>query len=120
MTEAVKKKRMKTSSAKSKGRRLCQKVKTMFHFFAPDLADGDITVTPSGVRGSDVVFSPRAKEKFNLVVECKNTEKIQIWAAIAQSKTHVKNGEIPITVFSKNNEEPYICLRLEDFLKLVS
>lgn len=119
---------MKTSSAKSKGRRLAQKVKTMlleahltYCTLAKDtpLEDGDIVVTPSGVNGPDLQLSPRAKSVYPFKFECKNQERLNLYDAWEQAKLH-KGSEYPILVVSKNrNPEPLVVMELKDFLRLV-
>jgi hypothetical protein len=112
---------MRTSSCKAKGRRACAEFKEILHKYAPDLAQDDIVVTPSGVTGEDVALSPRAREKFNLAIECKNQERISIWAAIEQSKTHVRHeGSVPILAFKRNNSELMVALSAEEFIRLIS
>ena len=110
---------MKTSSAKQKGRRLASKVRESLLQWAPDLNEGDIHVTPSGVTGPDLYLSPLALKTYPFAIECKNQEAINIWASIKQSESHVKTDEIPVLVFSRNHAEVMVCLKLENFLKLV-
>lgn len=112
---------MKTSSCKAKGRRLAQKVKDAYHLAFPELQDGDITVTPSGVQGSDIQLSPRAKEFLPFVTECKAHEKLNPWAALEQARTHIKDEkDIPLMCFTRNREpKVYVALDLTDFLKLI-
>lgn len=109
---------MKTSSAKAKGRRLCALVRAKLLEWAKDIEGGDIQVTASGCTGPDLYLSPRAKQVYNYAIECKMQESLNIWSAIAQSKTHVKGDEVPIVVFARNRTEPHVCLSLDDFLKL--
>jgi hypothetical protein len=112
---------MKTSSCKAKGRRGAQEIKDLLvehaenHFIADD-----IVVTPSGVTGPDLTLSPRAMEKFPFIVESKNQEKLNIWAAIKQSINHMSakcHGRIPVVFFKRNHSELYVCLKATDFLK---
>jgi hypothetical protein len=110
---------MKTSSAKAKGRRLASKVREELLEWAPDLSERDIQITPSGLNGPDLYFSPRAEDVYPLVLECKNQEKINIWASIEQSESHVRDGLIPVLAFSRNHAEVMVCLKLENFLKLI-
>jgi hypothetical protein len=111
---------MKTSSAKAKGRRLCQAVAEKLLTWAPDLKPDDIYVTPSGVTGEDLKLSPAAREIYPYAVECKNQESLNIWSALEQSRTHVKNPDVtPLVVFTRNREgREYVALELEHFLKL--
>jgi hypothetical protein len=106
------------------------------------LKDDDVRVTPSGVPGPDLMLSPRAREIYDFDFECKNQESLSIWAALHQlyerreqvlAKAHKKKAKdpeviipshtdlpIPALVFSRNREKrTYVCLDLEDFLKLI-
>lgn len=109
-------KEVRTSSAKAKGRRLCARIKQLIHDAFPQLEGDDIRVTPSGVNGPDLQLSPRAKFFFPYDIEAKNTERLNIWQAIEQSKEH---GEKPIVVFSRNRSKTYVVLEIEEFMTLV-
>lgn len=111
---------MKTSSAKAKGRRCSQEVKDLLLASSPDLQEADIVVTPSGVPGVDLHFSSKAQEKYPFVVECKNQEKLQIWSALEQAESHIKNSStyIPVLFFRRNRSKLYVALEAKDFLKL--
>lgn len=119
------KKRMRTSSAKAKGRRLCAQVRERLLVMAPDLKDGDIAVTPSGVTGPDLYMSPRAQEIYPIVWEMKNQEALNIWEALKQSETHLKHVKgdekmCPVVAFSRNRVgKIYVAMDLEDFLWLI-
>ncbi len=77
------------------------------------LEQDDVRVTPSGVQGSDVQLSPKAKKLFPFTVESKNVEKISIWAAIEQAEQHAaKEGGTPMVVFARNRTAPYVCIPL--------
>lgn len=108
---------MKSRSAKNKGRRLAA-------LFADELRrilgveQDDVRVTPSGVQGSDVQLSPKAKKLFPFCVESKNVEKIAIWAAIEQAEQHAaKEGGTPMVVFARNRTAPYVCIPLSSLEK---
>ena len=110
---------MLTSSAKAKGRRLCAKVKEILHEWAPDLQDKDIRVTPSGVNGPDLQFSPRAEEVYPLAFECKNQEKLNVWKSLEQAESHHEEGTYPILAFSRNRSKVYVAMEIEHFLRLI-
>ena len=66
-------------------------------------------------------MSTRAEEIYPYSVECKNVEKLNIWAAIDQSRTEAKkNGKTPMVVFTKNHEDTYVAIPIETFLELSS
>ena len=110
---------MKTSSAKAKGRRLQQKVATTLRDFF-SWAESDARSLPMGAQGPDIWLSSVAQKDFPFVIECKNVEKLNVWKAWEQAKTHSElapQGIRPLVAFSKNNEEVLVIVRLEDLLK---
>lgn len=112
---------MKTSSAKAKGRRCAQETKDLLLKFAPHLSADDILVTSSGVTGEDLIFSPKAREVYNFVIENKNVEALNIWKAYEQATSH-KNARpdaTPVLFFKRNRTPLLVCLNAEDFLKLL-
>lgn len=109
---------MKTSSAKAKGRKACKDVQDLLYIHAPHLEPGDIEITSSGATGEDLKLSPAAKRVYPFAIECKNQEKLNIWSAIEQAKTHVKGTEIPVLFFKRNRSDLMVCLSAEDFMKL--
>lgn len=112
---------MKTSSAKAKGRRACAALREKLLTAAPDLQPGDIGVTPSGVTGADLYLSPAALKTYPLAFECKNTETLNIWAALKQSEQHVAGTDLkPVVCFTRNRAgTEYVALKLDDFLWLI-
>lgn len=109
---------MKTQSAKAKGRRLQQWVRDIltkiFH-----LEEGDLESRSMGAGGEDVMMSPLARRKFPYSIECKNTEKINVWKAYDQAKANCKQYE-PLLVIKKNNTKPLVLVDAEHFFKLKS
>lgn len=110
---------MLTSSKKNKGRTLqklvIQEILTMF----PELQPDDVVNTSMGASGEDVKLSPKARRLIPLSIECKNTEKISIWAAYEQACSNAKQY-IPTVVFKRNRSEPLVVLNFNSFLWLVS
>lgn len=114
------KRRMLTSSAKSKGRRCCAETKELLYKYAPDLKPGDIEITSSGAPGVDLKLSPAASEVYPLVIECKCQESIQIWAALKQAEQHATATEkFPAVFFRRNHSKLYVALEAEHFIKLI-
>ena len=109
---------MKTSSCKAKGRRLAARVREMLRKAAPVILPDDIHVQSSGVNGPDLILSPKAKEIFNFAIECKNTEKLNVWDAIVQAEIHaLGTDQIPIVVFSRNRHKDYVIIEAENFFE---
>lgn len=97
---------MKPSSCKSKGRRLQQQVARDVLTAFPHLSADDVRSTPMGAHGEDVMLSARARQCFPFSVEAKNTERLNIWAAIDQSAKNA-NGHRRLIIFKKNRSEVY-------------
>ncbi len=107
---------MKTSSAKAKGRNLQKWVveQLVEHLGAnPE----DIESRPMGSSGEDVIMGVQTRELFPYSVECKNQEKVNVWAAYEQSSENSKDYE-PIVVMKKNNHKTLVVLDAEKFVKL--
>jgi hypothetical protein len=109
---------MKTSSAKAKGRRCAQAVKELMLRFCSALEQDDIAVTSSGETGADLKLSPRAQSYYPFVPECKNTERMTIWADLDQAEAHTGKGT-PVLFFKRNRSKIYIALEAEAFFELV-
>jgi len=111
---------MKTSSAKSKGRRCATATKELMEKYAPDLRPGDIIITSSGETGPDLKLSPAAREIYPLAIECKNQEAFNIWKALKQAESHQREeSEFPLVIFTRNRSELYCALEFDHFLKLI-
>lgn len=109
---------MKTSSAKSKGRRLQQSVCEKLLNASIGLEKDDIRSASMGATGEDVLFSPAARKQFPFSIECKNVEKLSIWAAIEQARSNCPDGIVPVVVFDKNREISHIALPFDKFLEI--
>lgn len=114
---------MKTSSAKSKGRRAAAELKEALLEWAPDLVSDDIVITSAGDNGEDLKLSPHARDVYPYVFECKNVEKINIHESYEQAVEHWKargssKEEFPILAFKRNRTEMKIVISLGHFLKL--
>lgn len=108
---------MKTSSAKSKGRRAAAEVKELLYNHSHGLQEGDFIITSSSVTGRDLLLSPLALQQFPFAIEVKNQEKLSIWEALKQAETHVQTDrELPLLFFKRNRSELYVALKAHDFL----
>jgi hypothetical protein len=112
---------MKTSSAKSKGRRLQQLVATKILETFPELAPEDVTSAIMGDTGMDVKLSCEARKSVPYAIECKNTETLNIWKALEQAKAHAQKESLePAVVFKRNRSDTFVCIKLENFLSLLA
>lgn len=107
---------MLTSSAKAKGRKLQQWVRT--HLIEElEIHEEDIESRSMGAGGEDLVMARAAREKFDYSIECKNVEKLNVWTAYDQAKVNSKNHE-PIVVMKKNGKSPLVVVDAKYFIKL--
>lgn len=110
---------MKTSSAKSKGRRLQQMVRDMVLDLFKSLTPNDVRSTGMGQSGVDVQLSEAALKLFPYSVECKNKERMNIWKELEQAEENVLPSTQPLLVMKKNRTAAYAVIRLEHLMELL-
>ena len=108
---------MKTSSAKAKGRRLQQKFMQLL-IEKLDIDPEDIESRSMGAAGEDLIMSKAARNKFPFSIECKNQEKLNIWAAWEQANGN-KGIYEPLVVIKRNGTTPLVVLDANVFLDYV-
>ena len=109
--------RMKTSSAKAKGRALQQLVvKKLLESFS-QLTERDIRSAPMGTNGADVVLSELAHGLLMCQIECKNRAKMAVYTDYEQAKTH--GDSEPIVVIKQNRSKPLAVMDLDYFIQLL-
>ena len=108
---------MKTSSAKAKGRRLQQKFRDLL-IEKLDIHPEDIESRAMGSGGEDLIMARAARAKFPYSIECKNQEKLNIWAAWEQANGN-KGLYEPLVVIKKNGVKPLVVLDAENFLDMI-
>ena len=97
-----KKKSISVASRKAKGRRLQREIAERIAKVLDMKVerDGSIDVRPMGQGGRDVILRGQALEQFIFHgIECKNTEALAIWKALAQAEEH---GGKPIEIDPKH------------------
>ena len=107
---------MKTQSAKAKGRKLQQWVRTQL-IEQLDVHPEDIESRSMGAGGEDLIMARAARQKFPFSIECKNVEKLNVWEAYEQASANCGDYE-PIVVMKKNRKKPLIVGDAEYFIKL--
>lgn len=107
---------MRTQSAKSKGRRLQQWVRTMLIEIL-DVHPEDVESRSMGAGGEDLIMARAAREKFPHSIECKNVEKLNVWDAYEQAVANAGDYE-PIVVMKKNHKKPLVVVDAEYFITL--
>ena len=109
---------MKTSSAKAKGRRLQQSMRTTL-IEKLNIHEEDIESRPMGSGGEDLIMARAAREKFPFSVEAKNQESGNVWKYMEQARDNAKLYT-PIVVMKKNREKPLVVVDAEVFVDMVA
>ena len=108
--------RMKTQSAKAKGRRLQQWIRDQL-IEKLEVHPEDIESRSMGAGGEDLIMARAAREKFPYSVECKNQEKMNVWESYSQATDNSGDYE-PIVVIKRNNHKPLVVVDAEYFVRL--
>lgn len=109
---------MKPQSCKSKGRRFQQRVARDVLAAFPHLAEDDVVSTSMGAPGEDVRLSPLARASLPLSLECKNVEKLNVWACLDQAAGNCPAHATPCLVFTRNRSPAYAVVPWEALLDL--
>jgi len=95
--------RIKTSSAKQKGRKFQQEAaKLITEKF--QLEEGDVVSRPMGSGGVDLMMSPAARRAFPVSVECKKTAADPGHKALEQARYNAVKGTIGAVVWQTTGE----------------
>ena len=108
--------RMKTQSAKAKGRRLQQWFRDQL-IEKLEVHPEDVESRSMGAGGEDLIMARAAREKFPYSIECKNQEKVNVWESYSQAVDNSKNYE-PVVVIKRNNHKPLVVVDAEYFVGL--
>ena len=106
---------MRVQSAKAKGRRLQQWVRDMLIEML-EVHPEDVESRSMGAGGEDIIMARAARQKFPFSVECKNTEKLNVWDAYDQACANCGDYE-PILIIKKNGRKPLAILDAESFIR---
>ena len=116
---------MRTSSAKAKGRRLQDWMKTQLVKALGLTEDTDLVRTAvMGESGADVALIGPLKTQFPFSIECKNQEKYKgVYDILEQASSHMKTGTSgtkmePLGVIKMNHRKPIIVVDAEVFLEV--
>lgn len=73
-----------------------------------------------GVSGQDVQLSPAARKIFDLYIESKNVEKLNVPGTFWEhyGKYDTKPG-LKLLIHSRNRQSPLVTMRIEDFMTLL-
>ena len=108
---------MKTSSAKAKGRRLQQWVRTkLIELLSVD--PEDIESRPMGSSGEDLIMGVQTKKLFPYSVECKNQEAVNVWKAYEQCSSNTSPNVESLVIIKRNKSKPLALVDAEYFINL--
>ena len=107
---------MLTSSAKAKGRKLQQWVRTLL-IEKLNIHPEDIESRSMGASGEDLIRARAARKKFPYSIECKNQESVNIWKSYEQAEENSGDYE-PIVVLKRNKTKPLVLIDADYFVKL--
>lgn len=115
------KKRIKTSSAKAKGRNLqkwtCEKISELTGYQTGK--DQPIESRPMGQSGTDVRLESKVLNKFPFSVECKFQENWSIHKWIEQAKENLIKNTDWLLICKKSRKNPIIIMDAEAFFKMI-
>lgn len=108
---------MKPRSAKNKGVRLQNATRDAILARFPDLEPDDVRTATMGASSEDILLSPAARRLVPFSIECKNQERLNIWAALEQAE----HGAFPpAVVFKRNRSKTYVAIELDALLNLLA
>lgn len=107
---------MKTSSCKAKGRNLQNHVADVLRTRFPNLDPSLIKPAIMGEKGVDIKLFGEAANLINLSIECKNVEKLNVWAAWDQTLANAVSTQIPALIMKKNRTKALIVMDFETFV----
>jgi len=110
---------MNVRSAKAKGRRLQNHVRDILQeLFKPFLDPDDIKSQTMGMTGEDIVLSPAAQKCIKYSFECKNVERLNLWASLDQAETNSSDRN-PVLIIKKNKSKIYAVIEFNHFMELI-
>ena len=111
---------IKTSSAKSKGRKHQQWTRDRLLEFFPTLEKDDIRSTSMGAGGEDLQFSPAARKQIPISVECKAYKAFAIYKVMDQAAENSKEGIEPVAVIKADRRTPLAVVDAQYFFQLLA
>lgn len=77
----------------------------------------DVESRSMGAGGEDIMMSAAARSKFPYSIECKNQERVNVYASYKQACANC--GEhTPILIMKKNREDPLIVMDALTFIEI--
>lgn len=120
MEAPVAKPRMKTASAKAKGRGLQQKVAAALLAAFPSLSPDDIRSTSMGAGGEDVQLSMAARNLIPVTIECKKHKAFSVYTIYDQATRHRHAPVEPLVVIEADRRKPLAIVDFAYFVDLLA
>ena len=108
---------IKTSSAKSKGRKLQQWTRDAILKLIPSLEQDDVKSTAMGQSGEDVQLSPAARKHMPISLECKARKSIAVYSYYSQAVENCPTGLEPVVIIKADRKSPLALVDAEVLLK---
>ena len=108
---------MKPASIKNKGRLLQKWVVYQILSRFSALTEDDVTSRSMGAGGEDVLLSPKARSKFPFSIECKNTQRINLYKFYEQAVQNSKDSHEPLLIVKSNGRKPLAVVDCEWFIR---
>lgn len=106
---------------KAKGRSYENEVVAETLAALPHLSQADVTARAMGDLGIDLLLSQRAREVIPFAIECKRTERLNLYESIAQAEANAAKEHLaPAVIFRRNRSPSYVIMRLETLLDLLA
>lgn len=119
-------KKIKTSSAKGKGRNLqywvCERIAKIFNIEFEQSNDNCLVHSREmGQHGTDIVLRGEVSEKFPFDIECKSHESLSIPEWVRQARSNQKEGRDWLVIFKKQTigGNPLVLMDWDCFEKIV-
>lgn len=110
---------MKSSSAKSKGRKHQQTVRDEILKRHPSLDDTDVRSTSMGSGGIDIQLSQAARKLVPLSIECKHRASYAFYKDWDQAVANCQPDTVPILVAKANHRPEVVIIELGTFLDIL-
>lgn len=112
---------MKTSSAKAKGRNLQNAVRDLIVAILPDRLKCQARAALMGETGADIKIVGEARDYFPYSVECKNQERLNLWASWDQTTHNAGKEKLsPLLFIKKNRTEILAVMKATEFFDMLN
>lgn len=108
------------ASKKQKGRLLQQYVVQSLLRLFPSLTVNDLRSVPASVPGTDIWMSEAAKKCIEVDdIECKNSERINMWGVIKQLEDRCFTSIRKLIIFKRNRSDVWVTMPFDYYIELL-